>query len=198
MVDLVMDRRESSELLRRAKAGSAEPLDELYRRYANKLLALIRLRLGKSLRAHLESRDILQATLLKSFQRIEQFEGSDSRSLMAWLAAIAQNEIRDQADYHGRQKRDAARHVPLDEEIGEVASRVRSALSQAIWTEEAERLERALESLEEHHREVIILRKFEELSYREIADRLGKSEDACRMMFARAMTTLTIKMEEAR
>ena len=112
-----MDRRESCELLRRTKVGSAEALDELYRRFASKLLALIRLRLGKSLRSHLESRDILQATLLKSFQRIEQFEGSDSQSLMAWLAAIAQNEIRDQADYYGRQKRDAARHVPLDENV---------------------------------------------------------------------------------
>jgi RNA polymerase sigma-70 factor (ECF subfamily) len=76
-----------------------------------------------------------------------------------------------------------------------VANRVRSALSQAIWTEEAERLEQALESLEEHYREVILLRKFEELTYGEIAARLGKSEDACRMMFARAMTALTLEME---
>ena len=33
---------------------------------------------------------------------------------MAWLARIAENEIRDQADYHRRQRRDAARAVPLD------------------------------------------------------------------------------------
>jgi len=43
---------------------------------------------------------------------------------------------------------------------------------------------------------VILLRKFEELSFKEIALRLGRSEDACRMLLARAMTALTMKMTE--
>jgi RNA polymerase sigma-70 factor (ECF subfamily) len=191
-----MDRRESTELLRRAREGSDEALNELYARYAGKLLALIRLRMGKDLRAQLESRDILQAALLKSFEHLGQLDGSDTGSLMGWLARIAENEVRDRADYHGRQRRDARREVPLDEGVGAVAERARSALSQVIWGEEAERLERALESLDEKHREVILLRKYEELSYREIGERLGKSEDACRMLLARAMTALTLAMEE--
>jgi hypothetical protein len=57
---------------------------------AGKLLGLIRLRLGRTLRAQMESRDILQATLLKSFEHLPQFEQSDSASLMAWLARIAE------------------------------------------------------------------------------------------------------------
>ena len=39
-----------------------------------------------------------------------------------------------------------------------------------------------------------LLRKFEELSFPEIARRLSKSEDACRMQFARAMTALTLAL----
>jgi DNA-directed RNA polymerase specialized sigma24 family protein len=46
------------------------------------------------------------------------------------------------------------------------------------------------------HREIILLRKFEELSFAEIARRLGRSEDASRMLLARAMTALTLKMSE--
>ena len=34
----------------------------------------------------------------------------------------------------------------------------------------------------------------EELSFREIGARLDKSEDACRMAFARAMTALTLRI----
>ena len=49
-------------------------------------------------------------------------------------------------------------------------------------------------SLSPPHREVILLRKFEELSFADIARRLGKSEDACRMLLARAMTALTLKL----
>ena len=190
-------RAESVDLLRRAKDGSAEALDRLFGRYAGKLLGLIRLRMGRSLRGQLESRDILQATLLKSFQRIRQLEASDTGSFMAWLARIAQNEIRDQADFQGRQRRDAQRNVPLDQGAGEVPDRLRSALSQVIWDEKAEHLEQTLESLDDDHREVIVLRKLEELTFREIGERMGRSEDASRMLFARAMAALTLKMEES-
>lgn len=113
---------------------------------------------------------------------------------MAWLARIAENEIRDRADYHGRQRRDARVEVPLEAEHGSVAAAMRSALTQILLDERAERLEEALEALEPHYREVIILRSFEELSFREIGARLGKSEDACRMLFARAMAVLTMRM----
>jgi DNA-directed RNA polymerase specialized sigma24 family protein len=43
---------------------------------------------------------------------------------------------------------------------------------------------------------VILLRKFEELSFAEIGERLGKSPDACRMLLARAMTALTLEMRK--
>jgi RNA polymerase sigma-70 factor (ECF subfamily) len=190
-----MHRQETAALIERAKGGSGSALDALYARCAGKLLPLIRLRMGRSLRSDLESRDILQAVLLKSFQRLGQFQGQGSESLMAWLARIAQNEIRDRVDYHGRQRRDAAKRVPL-EEASSLPQPVRSALSQVIVTEEAERLERALESLTDGQREAILLRQFEELTFPEMAARLGTSEDACRMMFARAMTALTLKLSE--
>ncbi len=190
-----MDRQETAALIERARAGSSGALDALYARCAGKLLPLIRLRMGSSLRSELESRDILQAVLLKSFQRIGQFEGRASGSLMAWMARIAENEIRDRADYQGRQRRDVAQRAPL-EEAAVLPQPVRSALSQIILTEEAEALERALETLADAQREVILLRQFEELTFPEIAARLGKSEDACRMMFARAMTALTLKLSE--
>ena len=185
----------TSELVERAKGGSAGAVNELYERCAGRLLAYIRLRMGRELRARLESRDILQATLLKSVEHLEDFQGRHTGSLMAWLATIAEHEIRDRADHQQRQRRDAAREVRLETDAALPAA-ARSALSQAILTEEAERLEVALESLTPAHREVILLRKFEELPFAVIAQRLGKSEDACRMLLARAMTALTLKLAE--
>ena len=193
-----MDRAQSTVLLRRAKGGSPEAINALFERCAGKLLALIRLRMGRSLRAHLESQDILQASLLKAFERIEQFERGNIASLMAWLGRIAENEIRDQADYHGRQRRDAARLVPLEGKLDGVADQVHSLASEVVLNESMERLERALEALDDHHREIIILRKLEELSFREIGERLGKSPDACRMLLARALTALTLRTNETK
>lgn len=184
----------STDLLRRAKQGSDAALNLLYEQCAGRLLAYIRLRLGRELRAKMESRDVLQATLLKSLTHLHELKGEKRESLMAWLARIAEHEIRDRADYHQRQRRDAAREVAIDDE-SPLAVAARSALSQVILDERARALEAAMDTLSPAHREVILLRKFEELSFPEIARRLGKSEDACRMLFARAMTALTMAMQ---
>ncbi len=189
-----MDREETTALLHRAREGNADALEALYGTVAPRLLALIRLRLGRTLRRQLDSRDVLQAVLLKSFEHLHQFEQSDSASLMSWLARIAENEIRDRADYQHRQRRDVRLEVPIETAHAEVAVQVRSALTQMVLDERAERLERAIESLADHYREVILLRSFEELSFREIGARLGKTEDACRMLYARAMAALTTRV----
>lgn len=192
-----MTREESTVLLRAARQGSREALSELYARCGTRLLAFIRMRMGRSLRAQLESRDILQNTLLKSFQRIEQFEGDGGATLMGWLMRIAENEIRDQVDYHHRQRRDVDAAVPIDAGGIDLAAPDASAISAVVAHEEAERLGAALEALGPDHREVIVLRKLEELSFRDVAARMGRSEDACRMLLARAMVALTLQLRAA-
>jgi RNA polymerase sigma-70 factor (ECF subfamily) len=187
--------RAALEASRAASPPDDGALDRFYARYAPRLLSYVRLKIGRTLREKLESRDILQATLLKSHQHLGGFRGADGRAVMAWLARIADREIADRADFHGRQRRAAAVETPLDDRA-DIPARVRSALSQVIVNERAARLEAAIASLSDAHRDIILLRKFEDLTFAEIADRLGRSEDACRMLFARAMTALTLRMAE--
>jgi len=189
-----MDGGSSTAVLRQALAGSDEALDALYRRFGPRLLAFIRLKMGRSLRSRLESRDILQATFLRSFERLDDFEGTSGRSLLGWLMRIAEREIRDRADFHGRQQRDARREADVADFEDALAVRTRSALTRVILDEQAERLDAALAELSEPHRDVITLRAFEELSFPEIARSMGKSEDASRMLYARAMTALTLAL----
>ena len=89
----------------------------------------------------------------------------------------------------------AARETALEDDAP-LPALTRSALSRVIMGQQAEQLEQALESLLPAHREIILLRKFEELSFAEIGRRLGRTEDASRMLLARAMTALTLKMSE--
>ena len=189
-----MTREESTILLREARQGSREALGELYSRYGARLLAFIRMRIGGDLRARVESRDILQAALMKSFQRLAQFEGGDGATLMGWLMRIAENEIRDQVDYQHRQRRDVSAAVPIDAGAVDLAAQARSAFSEAVVSEEAERLGAALRALDPDHRDVIVFRKLEELSFKEVAARMGRTEDACRMLLARAMVALTLQL----
>ena len=97
---------ESSILLRDARAGSKDVLAAILDRYGEKLLTLIRARLGKRLRREIEPHDILQETLLEAFRCFDQFDGSDTRTFMGWLAGIATNKIRYQARYFRQLARD--------------------------------------------------------------------------------------------
>jgi RNA polymerase sigma-70 factor, ECF subfamily len=193
-----MEPSDSAALLASARDGSAEALGLLFERHSRRLLALIRLRLGPSLRAHLESRDVLQETWLKALSHLDGFRGEGSASFMAWMARIAANEIRDRADRHARQRRDAGRETALSHaDLDGFAARLRSQTSRVALGESLLRLEQALESLAPDHREVIVLRKLEELSFPEIGERIGRSPDACRQLLARAFAALTVAMEKA-
>jgi RNA polymerase sigma-70 factor (ECF subfamily) len=183
----------TDDLVGDAVAGRPEAVEALYARVAPRVLSYVRLRMGQSLRERMDSRDILQATLLKSFERFGEFQGAGKPALMAWLARIAEREILDRADYHQRARRSAARESPLSGDDA-LEARVTSVLSRMIRDERAERLERAMEGLSDAHREIILLRKFQELPFREIAVRTGKSEDACRMLLARALAALTLRL----
>jgi len=183
--------------LRRAREGSPEALGELLDTCGERLLALIRLRLGARLRRDVESRDVLQATFLKALERFDQFEGSGSRTLIGWLAAIARNEIRDRAKYQQRQPRDARARVSWRSDLP-VAASVTSAVSRIELHDKTRALEAALLELAEDHREVLLLRQFEELSFAEIGERMGRSADAARMLYARALAALTVKMRASK
>jgi RNA polymerase sigma-70 factor (ECF subfamily) len=179
------------DLFEQARRGGPEDVNAFYDRCARKLLPIIRLRLGRSLRREAESRDILQAVFCKSLGKLDTVR--DPKAVIAWLARIAENEIRDLADFNQRGKRDHARLAPL-EAAADVPAPIRQALSRVIATEEARRVEAALESMPGAQRELIVLRKFEELTFPEIAARLKSTEDACRMAFSRAMAALLVRL----
>ena len=186
-------------LLQDARNGSPEALDRLLASCGPRLLSLIRLRMGPALRARMESGDLLNATLLRAFKAFDRLDAKNTPSLMAWLGRVAESEIRDQVDRVRAQRRDVALDVPLDAGDGfaGVAATLRSQTSRLVLDESLRRLEREIERLPAAQREVVLLRRFEERSFKEIAERLDKSPDACRMLLARAMTTLTLRLREA-
>ncbi len=191
-----MERSQTTQLLLRAKLGQAEAIEDLYSRIGSRLLSLIRLRLGPSLANSVEAEDVAQEVLARSFAHLGDFEQETSRSFFAWLATIASNVIRDLADYHCRARRDQRQTLPVCELPGEIVQKHRSALSQLIRDEQWLRLERGMGLLDAPYQEILLLRQWEERTFKEIGEILGKSEDACRMRFTRALAKLTMVMQD--
>ena len=172
------------ELVARIREGDRAAWDELYRRYHDQLLLAVRMRLGSALRGHLESEDIFQSVALEAFRDLERFEYRGPGSLEAFLRTLVVNKIRDRADTFGALRRSGA--VPLEEANA-------PAIGDGPAYHDSERfelLERALNALSVEQREVIVLRKLEGLTSREVAERLGTSDEAARKAFSRAMARL--------
>ena len=193
-----MTRQESTALLREARQGSREALGELYARYGGRLLAFIRMRMGRDLRARVESRDILQATLLKSFQRLDAVRGRRRR--VADGLAGADRRERDPRPGRTSSTGSAATSpagVSLDRRRRRRSSRPASGRRSArpCVSEEAERLERRARGARPRPPRGHRAPQARRTELQGGAARMGRSEDACRMLLARAMVALTLAAE---
>jgi RNA polymerase sigma-70 factor (ECF subfamily) len=168
-------------LLGQAKSGDREAFDALSQPYRERLLAFARSRIGHSLRGRLDPEDIVQETLLKSFGSIGKFRGDNSNSLWSWFSGIAEHLIWNAS--RKRTLREAS--LPLE------APDDRISPSRGLRRKERlARLEQSLESLSPDQRHVVVFSKIDGLNSKEIAERMGRSEDAVRQLLSRGLRAL--------
>lgn len=159
-----------------------------------KLLAASQL--PAKLRTKVALSDLVQNTALEAYSSADRFEGTTKQELFAWLRKILRNNVLDTVR---RYRETQARDVRRERRLCELAdserhdpSLVRDRLPDlsAIRMEEEAKIARALESLPEPHATVIRLRIWEDLEFREIGLRCGRSEDAVRKLFFRSIVRL--------
>jgi RNA polymerase sigma-70 factor (subfamily 1) len=103
----------SIELVHEFQAGRETALNELFSRYRDRVRRIVGVRMGAALRAVMEEDDIVQEVFLVAARRIGEFEPQSHASILGWLAAIAENKLREKAKFHTREKRDARMEVPF-------------------------------------------------------------------------------------
>jgi RNA polymerase sigma-70 factor (ECF subfamily) len=189
------------ELVGRAQQGETAAREELFARYAPRVLAIARARLGVRLRGVLESGDILQETLLEALRGLERFEMRDESSLIRWLAQLVEHRITARASYHAAAKRSApevSQHAgdgasaPLVSGTpGEPAGGSAGPLTEFTQRETSAAVQVALAGLSERQRELVLLRDYAGASWEEVAAATGApTPAAARMLHARALVTL--------
>src|SRR5579883_1396053 len=192
-------------LLTLAKAGDGPALGRLLELYRNYLTLLVRVQIGKRLQGKVDSGDLLQETYLEAHRDIGRFRGNSEREFLYWLRQILVTVLANQVRHYWGTKR---RDVRLERELADDLDRSSCALDRAFVAEQsspshqAARREQsvlladALGKLPEDYREVIILRQLEDLSFREVAQRMGRSEDSVKNLWARALAKLRRVMGE--
>lgn len=149
-------------LLVLAQDGENEAREELARRVRRRAYLLALQLVGNPE----EVRDIVQDAMLRFFRHLDRIDAA--RPLEPWLYQIVRNRVRDlkRRERVRRQEslealRERGRPEIVDPRADTGADAVRHELQARVW--------KALAELSEAHREILVLRDYQDLSYREIA-----------------------------
>lgn len=186
------------------EAANDVGVETLFEEHRGKLLAFIDRQLGAKLRSKLEPDDVLQEVLTEVV-RVSANSTLDRSHAFSWLCQVAERKIIDlHRHYFQAQKRDAGREVSLQgggSSGGGDSSRpaglvqmlaVSMTSPSAAYSRQARehQLADAVDKLQPEMREAIHLRYVENMPSKDIAERLGKSDAAIRVMLSRAVKKL--------
>jgi RNA polymerase sigma-70 factor (ECF subfamily) len=185
---------QAAQWLAAARAGSIDALGralELCRRY---LLQVAGGELDPQLQAKAGASDLVQETFLEAQRIFDRFQGVSSGELRAWLRAILLNKV---ATHTRRYRATASRQI--DQEVGltlgsdhqiDLAGTISTPSSMMVVNERAQALTAAVQRLPDHYRQIVLWRQMENLSFEEMAARLGRSVEAIRKLWWRAIQQL--------
>jgi len=190
-----------SELIARCRKGDEKARDELFTRYRPYLHVLAQAQLGRQLRAKTDASDLVQQTLFEAYRDFTTFAGGHEAELLSWLRRILAHNLYNEARHFAAQQRDAAREVSLEQVqhgvehsslmLGRCLPGDEPTPSQiAVQRESSARLAQHLTQLPEDYQRVLLLRIFEGLTAEEVAERMGRTAGAVRMLQMRALTAL--------
>lgn len=155
--------------------------DEIYKCYFDPVYRYV---LSLSGNTH-AAEEVTQETFFKAMRSLDQFRGDSS--IKSWLCAIAKNI------WISEQRK--AKTQPLDR-ASVLSDPGMSPENRIYCQDESMRVHRLLHRLDEPYREVFTLRTLGQLSFRDIGELFGKSENWACVVYHRARARIQKEMEE--
>ena len=142
------------------------------------------------------ARDLAQETFVRAYVKLDSFEGGSAFG--TWLYAIAVNQVRGEMRKRSALKRHDAASLDALRERGDVdpADPSMGAPELVSTKEQCARLMAEVDRLDADHREVVVLRELQDLSYEEIADITGVPVGTVRSRLFRARAELRERMSD--
>ena len=155
-----------------------QSMDEIYQKYAQTVYRFI---LSKTQDADV-AEELTQETFYQAIRSIDRYD--ESCKITTWLCGIAKNVLLTYIRKH-----------PVHDDIEELAIPLDSAEKDAMQAAERVEIFKKLHDVEEPYKEVIYLRVFGGLSFREIGEIHQKSENWARVTFYRGKEKLRKEVE---
>ena len=162
-----------------SRGGNMLDPEKIYREYSKTVFRYLYAKTGDS---HI-SEELTQETFYQAIRRISSFDGSCK--VTTWLCAIAKHQLLKYYRKHPR-------HCDTDD----IADRADNTLPADYFSEEGKvEILRAMHELPEAMREVMHLRIFGNLSFRQIGDIMEHSENWARVTYYRGNLRLREKLD---
>lgn len=193
-----MKSNETALLLQKWHEGDRQALDALLERYLPWILGQVRKRMTSLLRKKGESIDYAQDAVIQFLRFAPRFTLSHEEQFRTLLLRIVESTLLNRYDWFIARRREIARERPLPSDtILSLDPPKEKGKTPSMSVERHERegwIRLGMEFLDPEDREVLVLRKWDGISFAEIGERLEISPDAARMRHNRAVKRLGDKI----
>jgi RNA polymerase sigma-70 factor (ECF subfamily) len=188
------DSQTDADIMLRVKTGDQSAFEYLVQKYRRPMVSFM-YRMARNSAA---AEDLAQEVFLRVYRSRETYEAS--AKFTTWLYRIATNL----AVNHARDSRHERPEVQVsldepDEDTGTTLELPDSSLNaeqQMVRRERMLAIRRKVEALPEQQRLAVIMHKYQQMDYKQIADVLKKSESATKSLLFRAYETLRDQLKE--
>lgn len=155
--------------------------NELYDQYVRKIFNFIYYKTHHKETAE----DLTSETFMKALKNFDKFDGGRGK-FSTWIYQIARNTVID----HYRAKK-----VNLNiDDVWDLSDDDQDIIRDLDASKKLKEVKKYLKNLASDQREIVLMRVWEGMSYREIAEALGKEEGNCRVIFSRTIKALKEEM----
>jgi RNA polymerase sigma-70 factor (ECF subfamily) len=180
------DKEHLKELVARAQMGDEGAFAVLYEEYFTPLYRFLYFRVADQQ----EAEDLAQATFVKAWGALKRYRETANASFSSWLYAIARNTLID----HWKKKKDVS--FGTDEAFNAIIDADQDPITQFRQNDTGRKVREAIQGLSEDQRDVVVMKFIQDMSNKEIAEALGKTEEAVRQLQFRALRMLRSRFRE--
>jgi len=182
--------RSDVQLMLDVKAGDDASFDLLLQKYRTPLVNF----LYRMVRDTATAEDLAQEVFLRVYRARKQY--SPSAKFTTWLFRIATNLALNSVRDNRYRQMQVSLDLPADEDVApiQIPAREMRIDEHMVERDRAQMIRRAVAALPEKQRVAVLLHKYEEMDYGEIAKILDCSESALKSLLFRAYETLRVQL----
>ena len=181
------------ELVARAREGDEAAFGALCARYESRLRRRVERGMSPGVRRRVAASDVLQDAHLEAYRKMADFEDRGPGSFGRWLGRIVELKAKQMVRHHaGTAKRNVSAEVTRAARgtLGGVRGRAATPSQAAMGAELRDEARQAIARLPTGQRVAVELIQGAGLSVAEAAERLGKTRDAVKGLYSRALERL--------